>query len=38
MTPAAKMHREPIMEERQDNTEFRNQGVDLFLHGMERIA
>lgn len=38
MTPAAKMHREPIMEERQDDTEFRNQGVDLFLHGMERIA
>jgi hypothetical protein len=26
------------MEERQDDTEFRNQGVDLFLHGMERIA
>ena len=38
MTPAAKMHREPIMEERQDDTEFRNQAVDLFLHGMERIA
>ena len=38
MTPAAKMHREPIMEERQDDTEFRNHAVDLFLHGMERIA
>ena len=26
------------MQEPQDDTELRNQGVDLFLHGMERIA